>query len=227
MATMDMTAHGADTDYSDFQYQTAQFALGGTPQGPDNNVSVSGVTSIPPLAGVGGLDNNEVAELVAIEVIAYLEIEDEFNDQTTHTQVQGRGVVGANLSTTQDAFVQAGNKYEGDTFDVSGDLGGPNADALTMTDDRKFQIFVMSADAGADDGTSGGAGGSTDNFHATKNFRELVGRGPVLDSSDDVTCAIDVNTGDLVNLFTGLVHVHMIWDVAETDDAGRAFSVPN
>jgi len=59
------------------------------------------------------------------------------------------------------------------------------------------------------------------------NYREIVGRGPVLDSSDDLTAVYDLEGEDVIVTFLGDISIQLIWDVAEVSDAGRAFSVPD
>ena len=59
-----------------------------------------------------------------------------------------------------------------------------------------------------------------------KNMRNLTGRGPVLDQTDDLTVASRAIASDTVLSPIFRVQVSCIWDVAETSDAGRVFSVP-
>jgi len=68
--------------------------------------------------------------------------------------------------------------------------------------------------------------GSHEDFYGNRDYRSLTNRGPVLDSTDDISVYQSINVGDTITAFSGEVRIHMVWDVAEVDEAGRAFSVP-
>jgi hypothetical protein len=57
-------------------------------------------------------------------------------------------------------------------------------------------------------------------------WRQVTGRGPVLDSNDDIGVNSRLVVNDSIIGCVGQVRAHLVWDVAEVDDAGRAFSVP-
>jgi hypothetical protein len=48
----------------------------------------------------------------------------------------------------------------------------------------------------------------------------------VLDQTDDINIVADMLTRDSVVDMQATVNLTMYWDVAETSDAGRRFSVP-
>jgi len=210
----DEMATGADIDYSDFEYQFANLtpqAEGGSPFNYEFDV----------LEGRGGLDNNEVAELVYIETQASLEYELDAgaNDQDVATAGELRGLVGANID--------GGNGINGLGQRVDTNINSPGT-GFVATDDRVFQLFEARGAPGFDDETSGPGGNTfTTSTLYTKNWRELVGRGPVLDSSDNITVDGLVIAGDtLAGITLGNIRLHMVFDTAEVSDAGRAFSVP-
>jgi hypothetical protein len=183
---------------------------------------------IEPLAAAGGLSNNEVAELVYLEVQAILEPETEFADQNVAGNTEVRGVVGINLPKTRSAFpndfpVQS----DGTVIENNGFVDRPNPfRASTLTDDAYLQQFQVENVPPFDDETNGPGGGSTDHFYAEKQYRNLTNRGPVLDSNDDITVLATIVADDYTGPIEAPIRLHMLWDVAETSDAGRKFSVP-
>jgi len=230
-----MTMGGDEVDYSSFEYQTmASFLqLDGSPQtGGDSSGAASAVQSFEVLGGVGGLDNNEVAELVALEVQAVMEHEDGAADQNVATSTEFRGNVGINLPESEGAFVDPNSDRTavgtGSIVRVDDiEEGSVTLKGVTDTDDRRLQHFKVVGGPPFDDETNGVGGNnfSTD-FYALKNYRQLTGRGPILDSNDEVSIALNVAMEDAILGVNGSVKVHCIWDIAETDDAGRAFGLP-
>jgi len=221
------------TDYSDFEYQQIDSVLlinEGQDNTGDENARVLSVTSVEPLLGRGGLDNNEVAELVYMQTSAYIEIEDDSGDQDVGTAAEGRGTVGINLPNSTDAFVQDEGQFVdgnivGEVRNV--DEGNVTVGTSVVSDNRILQLFDTHATYPFDDASSGpGGGGSQEGYTAEKNWRQLTGRGPVVDATDDISTALALNAGDTILTQNLRVRVHMVWDVAEVSDAGRAFSVP-
>lgn len=225
---MNMDMNGsADTDYSDFEYQqiVTRNQLDPTGSNPDATVQYE----IEPLSGIGGLDNNEVAELVALEVITGLEVDDEIADQDVGTYAEHRGVVGANLPATRSILPGTirSNDVDGTVVTSSATASSSTRIAGSQSEDRIFQMFRGSLSLPFDDQTNGpGGAGSENSFHSVKSFRDISGRGPVLDASDDMTVLDRVIVGDTVLPVESNVRLNCVWDVAETSDAGRAFSLP-
>lgn len=224
------------TDYSDFEYEQITAALEVTGDDAETtNPNAYAVHTFNPLDDIGGLDNNEVAELVYLEVNAYLEFEDEGADQNVATTGETRGVVGINLSTGSRADFLNSNigaeQTDGqaeivDTFNntTDGQIAVANS---TKSEDRILQLFSANGGQPFDDQTNGpGGSGSHDGFRAEKNWRQLTGRGPVIDQSDDFCIGQTVNVSDTIIGTVGTVRCHLVYDVAETSDAGRRFSVP-
>jgi len=232
---MSMNMDGMDgdvADYSDFEYQTIE--ANPTLQGSDGpNVGFDAVYQFEPLEAIGGLDNNEVAELVYLEVHAGIEIEDESDDQNVATGAELRGVVGINLPESQAAFLSTTQSGAPANFDATVIRTNPDTEepftlgGANKAEDRFLQPYRATASPPFDDQTNGPGGGRSDDaFLAEKSYRDLTGRGPVLDANDDVSISLSLNVGDTI-LQTGAdIRVHMVWDVAETSDAGRRFSVP-
>lgn len=211
-------------DYSDFRYQTLLAKLDLVPSG--QGASIGGAITAEPLEGAGGLDNNEVAELVNLKVLATVEIEDETDDQDVATTGSLKGAIGANLPLNAQAFTEGGVDITGDSFDLD-NVGSSDVDGSSKVDDRLFDEYQVSFGQPFDDEANGlGGGGSHENYLYSINYRNMTGRGPVLDSTDDITIIQDINVSDSILLTSGETRVHMTWDIAEVSDAGRAFSVP-
>lgn len=232
---MDMSVNPdsmAEVDYSDFDYQLAKARIQAEEADDSTgggNVFIRTVFDVPVLDGVGGLDNNEVAELVYLETQARIRYNDASGDQNVASTGRVAGAVGANLPSSTDAFPQARSGGTEGEFVSTQDISQDNT-TLTGTggtEDRWFQQFEAQGSTPFDDQTNGpgGAGGFQD-FQAEKNWRNLTGRGPVLDSSDNMSIALELSVDDTILDANGICSVHMVWDVAETSDAGRAFSVP-
>lgn len=224
---------GDETDYSSFEYQQASVSAAMTPTTTSTNPNVRYLTELDVLGDIGGLANNEVAELVYHEVQVTIEPEPEALpdvDQTVSTAVEHRGILGANIGSG-DGLDQFANRVDGEATSTT---GGPKADvfAESASEDRVFQLYSASAippfDQAADAGTNTIAGGgSLDSGQVyEKHWRRLTNRGPVLDSTDDICVSGNLIASDLVDQVIGGVRLHLVWDVAETSDAGRAFSVP-
>lgn len=218
------------TDYSSFDYQ--QIDCGVSADNPDSSGdgNVALLAEVEPLQPIGGLDNNEVAELVYLETYAAFEEEPESSGEAPD-YLELRGVVGANLSPSTSAGISTtsgppsvSDNMELTRIDGYSDLDegdGWSANGRSEARDEIFQVY-RTASGGANAGASG------DHFYATKNWRELTGRGPVLDSTDDIGISLFFVPGEGVDQnVRGNVRCHMVWDVAETTDAGRAFSVPS
>lgn len=227
---------GTDVDYSDFEYQTVLIENILNPEGEANPRGLYSAV-IEPLDAIGGLDTNEVAELVYYELQVDIEPEGEGGgDQTRSTAVEHRGVFGANLP-------------EGGTMDFNGDE--PNLTTIDSADpvqirgsstgsteinganeDGLFQQFAARGvypfdDSGLETTQTGVSGGNVNNpLVYERNYRSLTGRGPVLDANDDIVVNAVLVGSDLISNVIGTVRLHLVWDTAEVDDAGRAFSVP-
>lgn len=221
----------ADVDYSDFEYQQieAQFSITG--DGSNDAATVDGLARYDVLEAVGGLDNNEVAELVGYRLQVGLEVEDsaEDGDQDVGSSIEFRGTFGANLDGTTDAISsnELGERNIETVFFNS--TGGTNANisGTSVARDEIFDHYRVTGTFPFDDQTNGpGGGGSLPTLQLEENYRQTHGRGPVLDSNDDIGVLGFVIAADTVLTTAGFVRGTLIWDVAETDDSGRAFSVP-
>jgi hypothetical protein len=221
-----------EIDYSSFEYQHVQqsLTLDEADDGGNSNPRAAIVSNFEPLGKIGGLDVNEVAELVYFEMQVAHEIESEDQGgQSESSHMETRGSLGINLpeAKTGGSFVQdsetPSNTEIVDIFNIDEDnvFAGIRGD----NDEQKLQQFMLYSTTGFD-GANGGGAGYTPVGHYEKNYRQLTGRGPVLDNNDDMSIAQLFVASDTILQNISHVHVSMVWDVAETDDAGRRFSVP-
>jgi hypothetical protein len=213
------------SDYAEFEYQVfnIEHSTGRPPTNPLGDI----VYNFDPIQEFGGLDNNEVAELVYSEIQVGLETEEEQGDQTAASSIEARGFFGANLDSTNVLIQNSENTV--DVVDTNGQnlLVGQNGG--TRSRDEIFQPYQVHGTQpfdGIADGTGGG--GNLDDQTFIKNWRELVGRGPVLDSNDNLAVAERLIAGDKAPDTTvrSQIRGHLVWDIAEVNDAGRQFSVP-
>lgn len=211
-------------DYSDFEYQQIYHVHNHNSLSGDGAVSKI-QTQTSPLRGIGGLDNNEVAELVYMEVQTFIEHAQGDNDQDVGSETQFSGVVGANLPPQASILPNSGTSLDGTV--IQSNNVTPTIEGSENSEDRVFQPFQMGKSPAFDDQTNGpGGAGSMNTLSLERPWRSLTGRGPVLDSSDDMTIVTNLRQEDEVIEARGNVQVHCVWDIAETSDAGRAFSVP-
>jgi hypothetical protein len=216
---------GSGVDYSDFQYQQAQFQIFESFTGPTDKSNVAGQAKFEPLEGAAGLDNNEVAELVYLQTDVYIEYESEQSDQNVASSTEFRGVVGINLPASPQAELD--NRTGGSTTAYEG-TDDQFVNSMESVDDRVLENFAVIGSPPFDDETNGGGGNAASNGRLyEKAYRQITGRGPVLDSTDDITINGRLIQDDSILPEVGNVYLSMIWDVAEVSDAGRAFSVPD
>lgn len=234
-----MTETGSD--YGDYEVETFTVSLRNdeSSDNTDGNIKSSAAFDFEPLTGAGGLDTNEVAELVYLEVYAKVEHEDRFNDQNVGTSTELRGSVGINLPAQTQALIDTGsdpipNLIEGEVFEViDTDTPDDTIQAIggSQTDDRYLQHFTAVGGPPFDDvevGNMNGAGGNNYSsvWHSEKHMRDIFGRGPVIDSQDNLTVLVSLTGEDYIIQIAADVKVMAVWDTAETEDSGRRFSVP-
>lgn len=213
------------TDYSDFEYQQISHIhenqnLTGSP------AQTRIATDFEVLGGIGGLDNNEVAELVYAELVVSIDHEQSVDDQDVGSQTDFRGLFGANLPASTSLLPGRG-AAPGTTEIITESNATADQAGNSESEDRIFAQYAMTKSPAFDDQTNGpGGAGGGDTLVIERPWRQLVGRGPVLDSSDDVTFLSELIQEDEIIDTDGRVDAHLVWDVAETSDAGRAFSVP-
>jgi len=188
------------TDYADFRYQQAHLLT------KQSGGKGEGFASIEPLEKTGGLRPNQVAELVYLEVQVGVKAETTGTDFAT---VDVRGTVGSNIDLDDNVGdLNTGGEFTEDPTEPFG--GGGGATLGTQDKDGVFMNY-LSANGEA--------------FYNDRAFRDLVGRGPVLDSNDDIDVTM-IHVNEASQQTEAQVTLHMVWDVYEIDDARTEFSVP-
>jgi len=222
--SVSVNGHDSSTDYGDYEYQQLQVDAIQSPSGDQSESGHS--VQVEPLGDIGGLANNEVAELVYIEVQATIRSIDGLADQNVATQANLTGVVGANLDAERYDLSDLATQGFGDAEAISS-VSTNQTSFFNSSRDEIFQLFTAEHGLPFDDETNGLGGGAGQEGHVyEKNWRQMTGRGPVLDSNDSISVNMRLSQQDSILNAAGQVTVHMVWDVAQTDDAGRAFSVP-
>ena len=225
---MDMDVHTGSngTDYSDYEIQRVQ-AQSQVDDPTGKEASTRAHFRAGPLEGRGGLANNEVAELVGFRLCVKTAYEADTDDQDNDSGVIIFGSFGINLQGTAEFL----NPSEGGSIEEfqSKNNGGTSHFANSEVDDRVLDYFQHTSHTGFVNGVQGAGGGGTvePGYEREVHFREVTGRGPVLDSTDDITLTYDLEGENVSNRVLGRIDVELIWDVAEVSDAGRAFSVPD
>jgi hypothetical protein len=200
-------------DYSDFEYQQLELEAQTNP----SEGNVDWLFTFEPLEGIGSLANNEVAELVYHQLQATVEWEPESGSGSSADDAEFRGFFGANFNSPDAIFQNSTSNVQVETTSSN----SKDSVGEQRSDDRIFQQFT--AHAGAPIGSSNGGKPIT---VYERMWRDIVGRGPVLDSSDNLNIVARTIPGEGAINFVGNLKIHLFYDVAETDDAGRAFSVP-
>jgi len=219
-------------DYGDFRTQVVTYEnfVDAADPGARQGLHVA----YEPLQNGGGLQQNEVAELVHMETQAGIEFEYEGNAQKPDgpSNSELRGAIGINLPERSEALPAraGGTQGEGTIIESQNlDRTAISDNQNSVVNDQYLQNFQAFAGSAYEDQANGPGGGSAfDGYHGTRHFRNIFGRGPVFDSNDDLTIATrlvsdDTDEGSPVQ---GVVRTHLIWDIAEVDDSGRRFSVP-
>lgn len=231
MVSLDAGASsGRDVDYSSYEYQQVQFRP--SVEGPDDDSTFIGRQSVEVLDQIGGLDSNEVAELVGYHRTATVASAD---FQTQASLQQGSFSfdysMGVNLDSDTDLLVSFQNAGEQTT-----EIGSQNVNAdfltgspATTVKDEMLDFASLSYDIGFEDEANGvGAGGDVPEQSREFMLRASLGAGPVLDSADELGFVFQIEKDNAeVGQLQLVVSYHLIWDVATVDDAGRRFGIPS
>lgn len=225
MSISDGMSSGAE--YADFEVQEFALLNEVTPgTDGDNNPNQRVLAEFEPLEDRGGLSANEVAELVYLETIAYIEIEDENADQDVGTTGESRGYIGLNSQGDPESLNSSAADGGNITIQFT-DQDVKDVKGKTVTDQGRLQPYALERGLPFDDQTNGPGGNSSgDTFHAQKHMRNIFGRGPVLDVTDNICIFNAVNVSDTIITVGATTRCYAVWDTAEVDEAGREFSLP-
>jgi hypothetical protein len=213
-------------DYADFRYQ--HFHLNYDDSG-DNSAASAFAVSMEPLERSGGLQPNEVAELVYIYYEADVAADDFGNvADTAEGGLQFRGVVGVDLDSDRDFIDNTDLVVDNGTKLGGGDGDSPTVRLSTYDRDEVLGMFHAHCNTpfSSDAGGVGGSGGF-DQSIVERHYRQLTGRGPVIDSNDQISIVARLIKNQVSADAEATVRGTLIWDVAEMSDAGRRFAVPD
>jgi len=174
------------------------------------------VVQFEPFRRRGGLDNDEVAEMVHLRLnVAY------GPDQSSSGQVfegETRGVFGGNLGL-EDIVAGSNNGKPNEYKTVDSDIFGGGTQAFSVNDLDDTGVLSTWTLIAAE-------GGPVNMFHDV-DFRDKFGRGPVFDASDELTLATKLINSDGSSAngdFT--MRAQIYWDTATVDGVRNDFSIP-
>lgn len=222
----EMTTFGG-TEYADFRHQLLELEHGHTTGTGQLDSTI--VADVDPLADQGGLTPEEIAELVYFDMEVSFEFESEVGEQGLATSTEARGFFGSNLPSTVDAFPATNattNQFQ--VTDLVTNGTDTNVSGRSDTDDRYFELFRIEGAPPFDNPQNGYGGGQASPYWESEtHYRDRYGRGPVLRSDDTLTIGSRLVCSDTV-IDEGInIRMQLAWDIAETDDAERSFSVPD
>ena len=222
----ELTGDTNDIDYSSFEYQHVEYQH--EENGGDSARSTFAI-GIDPLDQQGGLDINEVAELVGMYVTHNVAADDfTQTSQTQNGNVEYRGVLGSNLDSLGDLVSSSATAKDREETPIESN-DNPDGQARTFGHSKAevFHHFSTYLSTPFDDTTNGSGGGGA--YMARErfvNFRDITGRGPVLDGNDEMSVVSRIIKNNVEYDTEAITRATYIWDVAEVDDAGRRFAIP-
>lgn len=200
------------SEYSDFQHETINFAF--EIAGDNSNYEVN----VQPLNERGGLDSDEVAEIVGFKSTALINGDGE----TGGYNKEFRGAFGANLTYPAD-------------IPGSGAGGTPenNNNLIKSVETQSGTLAACEVSGVQENGIldtwetfiGGGSTGMIDSRFI--DLREVYGRGPVLDTTDElsVLAAVISESGSTLAA-EGIYRTHLIYDIATVEGVRNEFSLP-
>lgn len=201
---MDDTDNMLNT-YSDVQAHHILYRLEIEAGATDENTEEFNVTE-------RGLDNDEIAELIAFRYDVACFSEDHENDVGS----SGVFTLGAGYNLVQDEFLS----YQPDILNLS------NTEITTKDTDEQGQIFSSAVSIGrnTDDDASGSAAGATGQRDAgIVNYRDLFGSGPYLDSTDDLRIRIQGRSDPGVTAISTELRLSLYYLVGEVEGTRATF----
>lgn len=216
------------TDYADFQHQNVVFR---TTYTGGANTGAKAAQSVEPLEATGGLDVNEVAELVGISysVVVGLQDQDQVLDGNTNPgTISAQGSIGINIDDTSDLVLGNAN-VGGETQPLEGNDDVISGFVTTTDKDEIIDTYRMQQTPGFDDDVNGAGGGGSNHVYGPQvwNLRELFGAGPVLDGNDDLGHVVQLTADQTDADFAAHVDARLIWDVALVENARNKFGLPS
>lgn len=214
-----------DTDYSSWEIQHAQFEHRESASGGDSARSTF-TGGVDVLDDRGGLDANEVAELVGMFYTARVTSDDHETESVNAEGVaEFRGVVGIDVDSISD-LLQEQDAGSGTLLESDDSSDGQLEIRSNSKDEVLTHFLTATANPFSSTGNNYGGGGGYIDQSERLNFRELYGRGPVIDSADEISVVTRLIKNNVQTTVEATLRLTLIWDIATVDEAGRRFSVP-
>lgn len=218
-----------EVDYSSYEYQQVQLQVDAQ-NVPNGNINIDGFANQSVLETRGGLDTNEVAELVAIHRSVHIEPDDYDEDSPISPGgYEFRGVFGNDLEGEAEQFITPPAVGSDGITDVNGMAENQtSADSFGNNQSAVFDFWDLQFGAPFASDAAGNAGGGSYNvLERTLPLRKWYGAGPVMDSGDNVGINATLVSNDAaIGELTGTYKANLVWDIAEVDDAGSRFGIP-
>lgn len=225
------TSMSVSDSYSEFEVQQVglrqQPGQSGTGDN-GNNVEREDVYTTTPV-DQNGIDNDELAELVAFYRTVRLFIQDEDAEtQSEAGDADGEGGMGINIGGSDDFAVQVPANR---TTEARGTPGPPSEDggfiAGEADDPGQIDYWQVGAEAGFQDDVNGpGGGGATGVSDRYVNLRTQFGSGPYVDRTDDIDFLVETVNNDVVGRTFHEVIYTLYWDVTTVEGGRAAFAPP-
>jgi len=175
-----------------------------------------------------GLDNDEIAELVYMDVEYAVVIRD---DSTDNNQTElGNAIAEYSIE------VNPGNRdgqilnltANGDAFTDGENLA--TGDGALFEDDEPGRLFfgLQAVTAGFSSGAEG-RGGGTDAGESSRfqqHFRDTYGRGPAVDANDDLGVFMEIDNDNVTAGINIQMTAQLVWDVHTVEGQRGQFALP-
>lgn len=205
-----------EVTYADFEHETVSF----NSENPDGGNNQFVAYEIDPLSERGGLESDEIAEVVGMRIYAAIRYDPA--NVGDNGAGEWRGAFGFNLgaedipqSAPNGSGASANNFTDAGSTQEFGTAGGTPI-AVVEEDGIVFTWDVSYAYPG-----------SMGMDSELLSFRDIYGRGPVLDSTDSLSAvAGHINEDGSVGGSEANIRAHMVYDVGTVEGVRSRFSLP-
>jgi len=235
--SMNMDMEGGAAEYADHEVQviTNQISANGT----GANSSSETATMLDQLEPVSnrGLDSDELAELVAMYRIHFVDVDGVVREnQTEAGQVDSESAIGINLS--EDEFPTQANANNATSAerrlienqnDIASLARGSNYSEPGALDFTRGQItsgfyeLVEGPDTSGPQGSAGSGGVTKERF---VDLRTTFGSGPYVDRTDDISVFAELQATNITGEPTVETAYILYWNVEEMPEGRASFARP-
>lgn len=177
-----------------------------------------------------GLDNDEIAELVDIEVLTLLNVRTDSTDdnQTELGSIQSEFSIEVNPGTRDGQLLNL--TADGAPFQtIEGNEAALGGNQL-FEDDEPGRLYFgyLAAPTGFSSGAEGRGGdgdrGEVERYQ--RNYRDSFGRGPAVDANDDLGVFIEVDNDNVTAEVNAQMTAQMAWDIHTVEGQRGQFHLP-